>query len=551
MHHAGVLVAGERLARLPCRQLPRRGALPVDLLAPHGGDLHCAHPFGDGAEGGAGLDRLQLLAIAHQHQLGARGVHRCQHALHLPRTDHAGLVNDQHVARAEQLEALRPGTLPARDRPAGDPRPGLQSLGGDPRQRRPAHRVALPFPGLARGTQHRALAAAGVADHHGKVARPRHVPEGQTLLLAQRAAGQQRATPPEAHRVRRAPRQGERRRFHAPLDRHHLARREPRPPVAVRADAQQLGRGLDLRHDRRELRRTVAVPVHQLREVRARERALLLRQRLQCQLRVSQQPLAVAARDRAMLLGALGVLAAHRATGAGRADLVLRLEVEAARGVRAVIDANVLVHLGQPDIDQLGPARAPDPQQRLVVPAALLEAETRLLRMPLSRHDPPHRQHDVRMRLRLAVGGPAPMHVQVGHHAARDELLAGEVAHQPDRLALAQLARQGELDLARQHRVAAALDALHLVPQRGAVQPARRRPLRQQDLGMHEPGLGEVVERAAEALVVQRSGGPVGRRRNRAAPLRALDHLRAEMVDRHAPAGPLSASLANAGASRK
>jgi len=85
--------------------------------------------------------------------------------------------------------------------------------------------------------------------------------------------------------------------------------------------------------------------VHQLREVRARERALLLRQRLQRQLGLSQQPLAVAARDRAVLLGALGVFAAHRATGASRADLVLRLEVDAARGVRAVIDANVQVRL--------------------------------------------------------------------------------------------------------------------------------------------------------------------------------------------------------------
>src|SRR5208337_2082864 len=106
---------------------------------------------------------------------------------------------------------------------------------------------------------------------------------------------------------------------------------------------------------------TVAVPVHESRQVLARERALLLRQRLQRQLGLSQQPLAVAARDRPVFLGALGVLAAHRATGAGRADLVLRLEVDAARHVGAMIDADVQVRLGQPDIDQLGPARAPNP----------------------------------------------------------------------------------------------------------------------------------------------------------------------------------------------
>lgn len=83
-----------------------------------------------------------------------------------------------------------------------------------------------------------------------------------------------------------------------------------------------------------------------------------------------------------------------------------------------------------------------------------------------------HGQHDVRVRLQLAIRRTGPVHVQVRHHAAPDELLAHEVPHQPDRLGSSQLARQCDLDVAGELCVAALLPGLYLVPQRGAVQPA-------------------------------------------------------------------------------
>ncbi len=84
------------------------------------------------------------------------------------------------------------------------------------------------------------------------------------------------------------------------------------------------------------------------------------------------------------------------------------------------------------------------------------------------------------MWLNLAVAGRAPMHVQVGHHAPCDELLAYEVLRQPHRLGLAQLARQGDLDLAGQLATAllavpAHLAGGNLVPERLPIQPTAGR----------------------------------------------------------------------------
>ena len=126
------------------------------------------------------------------------------------------------------------------------------------------------------------------------------------------------------------------------------------------------------------------------------------------------------------------------------------------------------------------------------------------------------------------------MHVEVGHHAARHELLAHKIPRQPDRLCLAQLARQGNLDVARELRVAALLPRLHLVPQRAAIPPARRRPVRQHDLPMHHAGLEGVVVVAVQLVVVQALCRAIRRRRDRAAPRATANHLGGEVIDRHA-----------------
>ena len=145
------------------------------------------------------------------------------------------------------------------------------------------------------------------------------------------------------------------------------------------------------------------------------------------------------------------------------------------------------------------------------------------------------------VRLRGAVGRGAEMHIEVGDHAAGDELFTDKVLRQRDRLGLAELARQGNLDLARQHRILAALARGHLVPQRLAVQPAARGTFRQQDLRVHHTGLGQEILGASEFGVIQRLGGAVGGGGHHTAAGGALDHLGLEVIDRHATPIPEAA----------
>jgi hypothetical protein len=58
---------------------------------------------------------LQLLDVADQDDLGAGLCCMGQYAFQLPCTDHAGLVDHQHIAGREQIAALVPAMLHAGD----------------------------------------------------------------------------------------------------------------------------------------------------------------------------------------------------------------------------------------------------------------------------------------------------------------------------------------------------------------------------------------------------------------------------------------------------
>lgn len=171
LDHAGRRVAVQRLARAPRSQLSRRLPLPIFALAPNLGHLGRPMPLGERPERRAGFDRLQLLDIAHQHDLGPCPLRLGQDALHLTRTDHARLVDHQHVPRGELIPPLRPTVLEIGDRPRADPRTALQALRGDPRQGGASHLIARRLPSLAGHAQHRALARARVADDDCEVVR--------------------------------------------------------------------------------------------------------------------------------------------------------------------------------------------------------------------------------------------------------------------------------------------------------------------------------------------------------------------------------------------
>ena len=91
-------------------------------------------------------------------------------------------LDDEHIARAEQIATLCPAMFHARDGARRDPRAVLQTLGGDAGQGRAPHIVARAFPSLARHAQHRAFARSGVANDNRKALAVGDVFEGGFLL---------------------------------------------------------------------------------------------------------------------------------------------------------------------------------------------------------------------------------------------------------------------------------------------------------------------------------------------------------------------------------
>src|SRR3546814_10013330 len=108
MDHAARFILPDSLAGAPGCELPRRQTLPFLALAADIGHLDAAMPLRDRAERRSRFDRLELLGIAHQHDLGAALLGFGYHALHLTRADHSSLIDDQHVVHRQPLTPLRP-----------------------------------------------------------------------------------------------------------------------------------------------------------------------------------------------------------------------------------------------------------------------------------------------------------------------------------------------------------------------------------------------------------------------------------------------------------
>jgi hypothetical protein len=101
MHHAAGAISFKCITGFASGEIARGVPLPVLPLTAHFADFCPAVTLMDRAERRARLDGLQLLDIADQHDLclglGSMGKHPFQ----LPRTDHARLVDHQHIAGRE------------------------------------------------------------------------------------------------------------------------------------------------------------------------------------------------------------------------------------------------------------------------------------------------------------------------------------------------------------------------------------------------------------------------------------------------------------------
>ena len=278
------------------------------------------------------------------------------------------------------------------------------------------------------------------------------------------------------------------------------ARCEPVLAASVLAQRDQIGRCAHCAHHRIELLLPVAVPMHEHGKVAVREGRLLVRDRVERDVRIGDDPLAIALRDSAMFVDALGLKPAlHHARGGG-ADLVLRLQRDALRLQAAMIDARVDIELGQPLIDMLGPAFAPLLDQLGAVPVAHLRAET-VLRRP---------SRIVSMTCACGLASPSSPISQCTLRSAimprSTNSVLDEVAGQLDALALVHLARDCELDLARKLRILALLCRLDRVPELLAVGKLGRRAFGQHHFGMNDAGLVGEVMVAVEPLIVQPFG---------------------------------------------
>ena len=139
-----------------------------------------------------------------------------------------------------------------------------------------------------------------------------------------------------------------------------------------------------------------------------------------------------------------------------------RLELDALFAIAAMIDVDIESEFMQPLIGAIGPVLAPFAQQVHLVPLAHLASET--FRRHLA-----HGQHHMRVRI-IRV----PVDVEIRHHSAADEFVAHVIARQPDRVGLAQLLRQGKLDLACDLRIPALLPRFDRIPQPLAIVHPRR-----------------------------------------------------------------------------
>ena len=311
----------------------------------------------------------------------------------------------------------------------------------------------------------------------------------------------------------------------------HLARGEAIFAPSVLAEFDQIGRAAHRAHHLVELVDPVAVPMRELRHVAAREGRLLMRDRVQPKGRIGDDPLAIAARDLPVHLGAIGLVpfaldAPILNTFGGRADLALRLQCDALRFEAPMVDARVDVEFGQALIGDLRPAFAPALDHLRAVPVPHLLAKTVLVHRA-------HGQHDMGMGFGHAVLGDVPMHIEIGDHAPIHELGLHEVAGQFDALGLGHLARDGEFDLAGKLRVLSDLEGFDIVPEPFAVAPRLRRIFWQQHLGMDDAALCGKIMAAVKALVAQPRARAIGGRRHCAGARLAANDLDVKMIDRH------------------
>jgi hypothetical protein len=312
-----------------------------------------------------------------------------------------------------------------------DARSAFQILGRNAGQRRAPDLITGCFPCLPRHAQHGALSRPGMAYDDAQIAPVRDMRQRVGLLTGQDEAalfgiGQSGlAVPviqlmafPSGHRFRRA--------VQALFRLDHLPGGEAVLAALVLPKFDEIRRIVYRIQDVVELVDPLAMPVREFGHVAPREGRLLMRDRVQRQIWVRDDPCAIAARDLAVHVCTIGRFYSVTLDTLRRStDLALRLQCDALCLKTAMIDARVNIEFGQPLIGKFGPAFTPALDHLRAVPVAHLPAKAAFVPTYLYLA---HGQHDMGMGFWHAVFCHIPMHIEIRDHAPIHEFAPNEVA---------------------------------------------------------------------------------------------------------------------------
>ena len=193
--HDALPPGGRHLRRAPTRLVGLHAAdmdqhvLGVGLLPAHGLDARAAHDVAGEAQAGSGLDRLELLGVAAEEDLGAGPLRQMHEMVDLARRQHAGLVDHDHGVAVDVELLTRRHLQHGRDRVRPRVDVGAERYGGPPCDGDRNDRPAMLAPQVRERPQRRRLPAPGRAlDDVDAPVGARRRPDGGGLLPAQRVA---------------------------------------------------------------------------------------------------------------------------------------------------------------------------------------------------------------------------------------------------------------------------------------------------------------------------------------------------------------------------
>ena len=155
--------------------------------------------------------------------------------------------------------------------------------------------------------------------------------------------------------------------------------------------------------------------VRELRQIAPCERRLLMRNGIERKGGIGDDPVAILAGDLPVLFQPVGLKSFAGHPRRRRADLVLGLQLEPHLLEGAMVDPCRDPQLGHALVGVGCPGLAPMGEQFGTVPVPYFRPEAILVHRARG-------QHDVSMGLGFAVRSDVPMHIQIGDHAAGDEL---------------------------------------------------------------------------------------------------------------------------------